>query len=236
MKQKIQLSIPEPCHENWQQMSSVEKGRFCSSCQKTVLDFTQLSDNEIIKLVSKNDNLCGRFNASQLDRNLIGTKRTSNYFGYFTTSVLAFLGLGAESAVAQEKPTLEQNIIRKSTNLNDSDFLVRGIVKDTLGKGIANMIIHVYGQKDLKTNANGEFEIFVKQNQRVVFYDTDDEFGEFECRISDNSFLEIVLENNVRRYISGCTVGFVVSVSENQITKKRSFFGRTFHKIGNWFR
>jgi hypothetical protein len=64
-------------------MTPVEKGRFCASCQKRVLDFTYLSDNEIIKVVTKNDTLCARINVSQLNRNLIETKIKSNYFGYF---------------------------------------------------------------------------------------------------------------------------------------------------------
>lgn len=116
MKQKIQISIPEPCNEGWHNMTPVEKGRFCASCQKTVLDFTHLSDNEIINLVSKNDTLCGRINVSQLNRNLIATKRTSNYFGYFATSVLAFLGLGTYSVVAQEKPLVEQTDVKYLNN------------------------------------------------------------------------------------------------------------------------
>ena len=103
MKQKIQISIPEPCKEGWQNMTPVEKGRFCASCQKTVLDFTHLSDNEIINLVAKNDTLCGRINVSQLNRNLIETKTKSNYFGYLATSVLAFLGLGIESVSCSRK-------------------------------------------------------------------------------------------------------------------------------------
>ena len=79
MRHKIQISIPEPCHEGWQNMIPVEKGRFCASCQKTVLDFTYLSDNEIIKVVTKNDTLCARINVSQLNRNLIKTKTKWNH-------------------------------------------------------------------------------------------------------------------------------------------------------------
>ena len=120
MEQKIQINIPEPCNEGWQNMTPVEKGRFCASCKKTVLDFTYLSDNEIINLVDKNDNLCGRINISQLNRNLIETKRTSNYFGYLATSVLAFLGLGTENVVAQEKPITEQTDLKYLNKATDS--------------------------------------------------------------------------------------------------------------------
>jgi hypothetical protein len=42
------ISIPQPCHENWNQMTPVEQGRHCIQCSKTVTDFTVMSNNEII--------------------------------------------------------------------------------------------------------------------------------------------------------------------------------------------
>ncbi|MBC5833767.1 hypothetical protein G6N05_02600 [Flavobacterium sp. F372] len=237
MKSKIQISIPEPCNEGWQNMTPVEKGRFCASCQKTVLDFTYLSDNEIINLVNKNDTLCGRINTSQLNRNLIETKRTSNYFGYFATSVLAFLGLGTSTIVAQEKPLVVQNNSKSSTDFDEREFLVRGIVKDTLGNGIGNIFIHIRNQKPVLTDLKGEFEICVRKNQRIfILNDANEEYNDFECKISDNNFLEIVLENSAIIHRSSCTTGLIYKVSATTIIKKRTFLGRTFHKIGNWFR
>jgi len=47
MLKNIQLSIPKPCHENWDAMSPVEKGRFCGSCQKQVVDFSNMNDWQI---------------------------------------------------------------------------------------------------------------------------------------------------------------------------------------------
>lgn len=34
--QKLQLSISEPCHENWHNMTPTEQGRFCNACAKEV--------------------------------------------------------------------------------------------------------------------------------------------------------------------------------------------------------
>jgi len=34
MKQQLFISIAEPCHENWNDMTEADKGRFCRSCQK----------------------------------------------------------------------------------------------------------------------------------------------------------------------------------------------------------
>jgi len=47
MAKQLQLQIPSPCHENWENMSQVEKGRFCASCEKKVIDFSYMSDREI---------------------------------------------------------------------------------------------------------------------------------------------------------------------------------------------
>ena len=171
MKQKIQISIPEPCKEGWQNMTPVEKGRFCSSCQKTVLDFTNLSDNEIIKLVSKDDTLCGRINVSQLNRNLIVTKRTSNCFGYFATSVLAFLGLGTYSVDAQEKPVVEQTDLKHLNKIiySDKKITVTGVVTSE-GVPLPGVTVRIKNKKEfVQTDEFGRYSIKVKKGKILVF-------------------------------------------------------------------
>ncbi|GAK74429.1 energy transducer TonB [Nonlabens sp. Asnod3-H03] len=63
------LRIPEPCHEDWNLMTPSDKGRFCSSCDKTVIDFTVMSDYEIKDFLMMNygKKLCGHVKKSQLD-------------------------------------------------------------------------------------------------------------------------------------------------------------------------
>jgi hypothetical protein len=60
------ISIPQPCHQSWQQMTAVDKGRHCASCCKTVVDFTRMSNSEIIKYLSLKTNVCGRIEQYQL--------------------------------------------------------------------------------------------------------------------------------------------------------------------------
>jgi hypothetical protein len=172
MKQKIQISIPEPCHKGWQNMTPVEKGRFCASCQKTVLDFTHLSDNEIINLVSKNDALCGRINVSQLNRNLIETKTKSNYFGYFATSVLAFLGLGAESVVAQERPVVIQTDIKylDVVKISKKKITVIGVVTNDGNEPLPGAKVIIKGTKKcIYADKNGKYTIEVKPGKTLIF-------------------------------------------------------------------
>jgi len=66
------VSIPEPCHEDWNKMQPDEKGRFCNSCSKSVHDFSGKTDAEIkdILLAHKDQKICGHFKKSQVNRPL----------------------------------------------------------------------------------------------------------------------------------------------------------------------
>lgn len=70
--QPIQISIPNPCHEDWDKMTPKEQGRFCSSCQKCVVDFTGFSDGQLYKFLAerRGQKICGRFNRTQLNRQI----------------------------------------------------------------------------------------------------------------------------------------------------------------------
>lgn len=69
MKKYYSIHIPKPCHENWNAMSSREKGRFCSSCSKTVVNFSKMNALEVQDYIQKNKDkkICGRFKQTQLD-------------------------------------------------------------------------------------------------------------------------------------------------------------------------
>jgi hypothetical protein len=67
----FKIYIPEPCHEDWDKMTPNEQGAFCKVCAKTVVDFSDRTENEIQKFLSDNINnkICGRFRVNQLDDN-----------------------------------------------------------------------------------------------------------------------------------------------------------------------
>lgn len=69
MKKQFKVSIPKPCHEDWSKMTPKEKGKFCQSCSKTVVDFTKKSKEEIQQYLSENfgKRVCGHFRREQLD-------------------------------------------------------------------------------------------------------------------------------------------------------------------------
>jgi hypothetical protein len=65
----IQLNINHPCTQNWDEMTSVEQGRFCAHCKKNVIDFTTWSDNALYNFFSKETHsICGRLSPTQVNR------------------------------------------------------------------------------------------------------------------------------------------------------------------------
>lgn len=100
MSKKIQLSIPKPCHENWDAMTQVEKGKFCGSCQKQVVDFSSMSDRQVAEFFKKpsTGSVCGRFMTDQLDRDIEIPKKRIPWLKYFFTILLPAIFLSKASA------------------------------------------------------------------------------------------------------------------------------------------
>ncbi|MFN0080926.1 MAG: TonB-dependent receptor [Ferruginibacter sp.] len=144
--EKYLLHINEPCTENWQSMTTVEQGKFCSSCNKTVFDFTTATDNEIVKHIEaiKGELFCGRFENNQLDRWIerSDTKRSNPRLYKF---LISFMLLGVvQGANAQTKPAQEQLATQKKldsllnlqstsseTGVNKCDTVSNGVFNDT---------------------------------------------------------------------------------------------------------
>ncbi|HEY0031206.1 MAG TPA: energy transducer TonB [Bacteroidia bacterium] len=62
------FSVPDPCHESWQNMLPQQNGRYCGSCQKVVVDFTNKTNQEILDYINANSGkkMCGTFKKQQL--------------------------------------------------------------------------------------------------------------------------------------------------------------------------
>jgi hypothetical protein len=102
MSQKIQLSIPKPCHEDWDKMSPDAQGRFCGSCQKQVVDFSTMSDRQVAQFFKKpsTGSVCGRFMDDQLGRELEIPKKRVPFAKYFFQVAIP-MALISQKATAQ---------------------------------------------------------------------------------------------------------------------------------------
>lgn len=63
----MKISVERPCHEKWNSFSPTPDGGFCHACSQVVIDFTTMSDKDLIAyLSSKKEKTCGRFRPDQL--------------------------------------------------------------------------------------------------------------------------------------------------------------------------
>jgi hypothetical protein len=109
-KPKIKLDIPNPCNENWDKMTPREQGRFCSQCSKHVVDFTKVSDKELLHyLTLAKGETCGRFNPEQLDRFMSTRSQSStSLFRKLLLGTTLSMGIaGATAANNNTKPPKE---------------------------------------------------------------------------------------------------------------------------------
>jgi hypothetical protein len=106
------ISIPEPCHENWNDMSITDKGRFCSSCSKVVVDFTNRSKASILQEYLNSDpngeKLCGVFKNSQLDEinrdfELYTFRSKQSFQSAFVFSLMLVFGLTLFSCNSEDQ-------------------------------------------------------------------------------------------------------------------------------------
>ncbi|HNP32265.1 MAG TPA: hypothetical protein PKN96_03130 [Flavobacterium sp.] len=231
---KINISIPIPCHENWETMTVVDKGKFCASCQKKVFDFTTASDREIINAFEKDNHLCGRFLNTQLNRDLIKPKEKSSLWLATTTALISLVGLN--EVTAQEKTPTEQTDRRAlgkfiTTPAKEENILISGIVYDENKTPMPNLGIYSNGRKVGETDQNGNFSIYTRLGTQIAFRNTDeDTMVENEFYVGNHNYNNI--EINYVKYESvkkqhPMTLG---GLSGMKVSYRRSFFGRLFHK------
>ena len=232
MNKKINISIPKPCHENWEAMSPEDKGRFCGVCKKTVFDFTKATNKEIIEHLSKNQNTCGRFVSSQLNRDLIISKEKSSHWVIATAAVFSFLGTGGQTAYSQVKQdtiqTDKKNLDQDSIKTEKNPFTITGVVSDEIGP-IARVNVVVKGTtRGTTTDFDGKFTIKANEKEVLIFTYT------------GKKTIELIVSNKSEYFISMSEeiillAGEVIYVGTPGI-KKRTFLGRQIQKVRNWFR
>jgi hypothetical protein len=134
MNTKHKITIPKPCHEDWDKMTPNDNGRFCGSCSKNVVDFTNMLPDEIQIYFQQHNNVCGRFKNSQLDSLtiLIPNRVLYSQTHYHKIFLLAlFIAMGTTLFSCADKNGNKQKIDKVEV-VNDSteiDYV-------TLGKGL----------------------------------------------------------------------------------------------------
>ena len=237
---KFKLNIPEPCHEDWQKMSPTQKGKFCASCQKEVIDFTKLSATEIARKTKNATHLCGRFTTTQLEQEYISNSQSS------LSRLGIALGLGSIIAVAQPSFAQEEKTAKvKVDNENDSHYkestqattqqdsiTIRGTVTDDEGLPLPGVnVLQKNTSNSAQTNFDGDFsiEIFEEDFENEVFLEFT--YIGFETKIiklNNNAAKELEIKLNVN--MEAMSSGMVVVAKSNIFQRFLNLFRRKENK------
>ena len=237
----MKISIPSPCSENWDTMKPREKSRFCAACQKCVVDFTTASDAEIIQfLETKKENVCGRFNKSQLDRALIINKLNNRHrFGIAASLLFISTMSFSKSTLDFSKPLLTFNAFKNQSignkhekNIVKNTYKLRGhIIDSTDNQPVIYAIIKIKGiENNVQTDIDGYFEMAISEtnnNSTTIIEISDLGYQTKEIKLS--SILEIE-GLKIRLDQDGQLLGEVVITKHKKPILKRLyyFFKRLF--------
>ncbi|MBI2731040.1 MAG: carboxypeptidase-like regulatory domain-containing protein [Sphingobacteriales bacterium] len=175
--EKIILTIPEPCHENWNNMTAAEKGRFCASCFKEVMDFSLKTDEQIISYLNNaNEKVCGRFESNQINRVLETPKKEYGFVRHLWTLLLPGFFFSTKSFAKKSasgdlqnkdslvrtnpKPMILGMVARKIIPENKNEQIITGMVVDETNSPIAGASVYLKGAKiGTVTDQLGNFSI-----------------------------------------------------------------------------
>jgi len=260
---KYRITIPEPCHEDWNKMTPTERGRHCAACQKNVVDFTTYSSRQLFAEISAGKNICGRFHQDQLNR-LIYEQPTkkSGVFQLALTSVLALLAANNSKAnhpetivLATSEKIINPEIIKEPAPQTDTLTISGDVVLSSgLPPNTSLQVIILELPYETYTDKNGHFKIFVREKIQLdsitlIFYPWASKPQ--EMRVSTKSLyarkpLKVVVNNlHDTFYVTGAMAvedekGY--NVCQNTIVlpqnepKEKPVRAAFWQRVGSWFR
>lgn len=167
------IDIPKPCHENWNTMTPDDKGRFCAQCSKTVIDFTRMSDHQIVRLLENSDSkICGHVTTDQLNRTISSNEPVFQRTFYPLPQLLSGLLLlslsscnfAQKQVTKPEQPHLILGEIVRQPEDPETHNTIKGTVVDSLtSELLPNMKLRLFDDTTIigstYTDINGNFKL-----------------------------------------------------------------------------
>ncbi|QIL76404.1 carboxypeptidase-like regulatory domain-containing protein [Hymenobacter sp. HDW8] len=186
MSHRPTITIPKPCHEGWTQMTPAAQGRHCAACDKVVVDFTRMTDAEVVQWLQHrpSGSTCGRFATQQLNRPLVVAPIThAPRWQQWVAATVAVVGLQAATAPevqAQRPISTQQHVITmgmvavprrvEPLSLKPLPLVVRGMILDsTTQEPMPGATVLIAGTNvGVSTNADGQFELILPDEFREL--------------------------------------------------------------------
>lgn len=162
----LRIALPSPCSEPWDGMRVLnEQQRHCTSCDRVITDFSQMSDDEIaLWFVHSKGQLCGQFSPAQLDRAITLPSAQPRVRRGWAALWLLPLSLFAKTTVAQTTGSQTQHVISAKTKPGQaaSPRTISGYVYDENNNiPLAGVHIHISDSLRTVTDKKGKFSLTI---------------------------------------------------------------------------
>lgn len=163
---KYTISIAEPCKVVWDEMTPIDMGKYCQQCDKKVVDFSGMTDREVIAYYERHGKVCGRFTSTQLNREMYTPSRNRLMPTAMLAAILAFVF--PEKGKAQRVKVYGYVTDQKGNPLPGMGIVMKGTKMGAVSQADGSFYFTTYeGWKDSVTLIFQSFGVVPKEE---VFY------------------------------------------------------------------
>lgn len=203
MKQPLLIQIKNPCNEKWDEMTLVEQGKYCSNCQKTVIDFSTKTDAELFVYFNNHTSFCGRFRQTQINRIIEEPKPVLKRLFHFYSKIVAlfFTAFSFKSfqiSAQTNQPTIE-NFVQNADEIHPGKITIEGIITDDEDRLVDSVAIFFDNAKVATSNQLGYYKVEV---ENIVLKNHVLSFDKNEYRSFAFSFHPLM--GNIKQNVTMC--------------------------------
>ena len=154
-------------------MTPTDVGRHCAACQTQVVDFTRMTDGEVIAFLRQTTpgRRCGRFREDQLGRPLLAAAMPVTGWRRWAGAAVLLLGsvFGLKARAQGQQPGSNTRTTAATRPMDsDSLFLVQGVVRNRWGVRKEGVSVRMGSIRDT-TNAHGYFRLLLPKSSLGTF-------------------------------------------------------------------
>ncbi|CAN5814452.1 hypothetical protein BH11BAC7_BH11BAC7_02160 [soil metagenome] len=248
---QLKLSIAQTCSADWDAMNAVDaEKKFCISCNKVMIDFTNMADDELIRFMLKNKGVCGKLRDEQLNRTFDLVSRKETRFNlrpllFLPSFLLSIPGFAQQ---IKEKPAASTVIVPQQNTADpqgnrmitiNGNVQFQNIYNDSL-QPIRTVVLITNGRDSVSkfSGLDGNYSIAIScfDTDSITISAWENGTGEFKTtllpQVGIESFhLDIFLHLNIPafkpEYIT--SIGGIQASIGIPMSRTRSFFYRLFH-------
>ena len=165
-----QVTIAEPCTQNWDKMEKGSDFGFCTACSKNVIDFTNYTNAEIISVLTQTStSICGRLTVTQLNQlnhYLLVKPANRNWMKYLGVLAIGVSIFTQDASAAIPRVATEiivQNADKKDEKKPTPVTRVSGVILGLDKKPMSGIRVVILNTKyHAITDENGRYEFIFK--------------------------------------------------------------------------